>query len=381
MTNRKLTVLLIAAAAVSLTGCAGQTDSGSATASTSSADSMRIKDQQQQLERLEAELRDKERVIAAKEAELAGSQSTPAPMTPASSSLFPPNPKAGECYARVLIPAKYQTTSETVLKREASNRIEIVPAKFGPGTERILVKEASSRLEVVPAVYDKVTETVMVTPASTKIVEVPAKFRTVTERVLDKPAHTAWKQGSAGLQASSVVDTRTSDTGEIMCLIEVPASYKTITKQVLASPARTDVVEIPAKFQTVTKTVMVKGPTTREIVIPAEYKTVKTTVLVEPAKERRIPIAAEYETLTKTAKVTEEMLEWREVLCDVNLTTSNVRAIQDALTKAGHYKGPIDGIIGPMTMAGAKSYANAKGLPSGSNYIPVEVAKSLGLKM
>ncbi len=381
MTNRKLTVLLIAAAAVSLTGCAGQTDSGSATASTSSADSMRIKEQQQQLERLEAELRDKERVIAAKEAELANAQGAPAPVSTAASSLFPPNPKAGECYARVLIPAKYQTTTETVLKREASERIEIIPAKYGPGTERVLVKEASSRLEVVPAVYDNVTETVMVSPASKKIVEVPAKFKTVTERVLDKPAHTAWKRGSAGLQTGSVVDTRTTDTGEIMCLVEVPASYKTITKQVLVEPARTDVVEIPAKFQTVTKTVMVKGPTTREVVIPAEYKTVKTTVLVEPAKERRIPIPAEYETVSKTAKVTDEVLEWRQVLCDVNLTTANVRAIQTALQKAGHYNGPVDGIIGPMTLAGAKSYANAKGLPSGSNYIPVEVTKSLGLKI
>ncbi len=381
MTNRKLTVLLIAAAAVSLTGCAGQTDSGSATASTSSADSMRIKEQQQQLERLEAELRDKERVIAAKEAELASAQGASAPMTTAASSLFPPNPKAGECYARVLIPAKYQTTTETVLKREASERIEIIPAKYGPGTERVLVKEASSRLEVVPAVYDQVTETVMVSPASKKIVEVPAKFKTVTERVLDKPAHTAWKRGSANLQAGAVVDTRTTDTGEIMCLVEVPASYKTITKQVLVEPARTEVVEIPAKFETISKTVMVKGPTTREVVIPAEYKTVKTTVLVEPAKERRIPIPAEYETVSKTAKVTDEVLEWREVLCDVNLTAANVRAIQTALKDAGHYNGPIDGIIGPMTLAGAKSYANAKGLPSGSNYIPVEVTKSLGLKI
>ncbi len=377
MTNRKLTVFLIAAATVSLAGCAGQTDTSTATAS--SADSMMIKNQQQKLDMLEAELRNKERVIAAKEAELASAQSAPAPMSTASNSLFPPNPKPGECYARVLLPAKYQTTTETVLKREASERIEVIPAKYGPGTERVLIKEASTRLEVVPAVYDTVTERVLVTPASQQIVEVPAKFRTVTERVLDKPAHTAWKRGSAGLKTEAVLDTRESDTGEIMCLVEVPASYKTITKQVLDTPARTNVVEIPAKYETITKTVMVKPPTTREVVIPAEYKTIKTTTLIQPASERRIPIPAEYETLTKTAKVADESLEWRRVLCDVNLTAGNVRAIQEALTKAGYYKGPIDGVIGPMTMGAAKSYANAKGLPSGSNYIPVEVAKSLGL--
>ena len=35
-------------------------------------------------------------------------------------SLIPPNAKAGECYAKVVLPAKYETVEERVLVKEAS---------------------------------------------------------------------------------------------------------------------------------------------------------------------------------------------------------------------------------------------------------------------
>ena len=36
--------------------------------------------------------------------------------------LLPPNAKPGECYARVLVPEQYQTTTQRVLKRELQGR-------------------------------------------------------------------------------------------------------------------------------------------------------------------------------------------------------------------------------------------------------------------
>ena len=45
------------------------------------------------------------------------------------SALLPPNAKPGECYARVLVPEQYQTTTQRVLKREGSEDVEIVPKK------------------------------------------------------------------------------------------------------------------------------------------------------------------------------------------------------------------------------------------------------------
>jgi hypothetical protein len=136
----------------------------------------------------------------------------------ASGDLFPPNPKAGECYARVLIPATFQTTQETMLKREASERIQVIPAEYETITEKLLVKQASTRVEVVPAVYE-----------------------TVTERVLDQPAHTVWKRGPASLHNGSgkiLQVAGSQDTGELMCLVEVPATCQASDYQDLRDSSR-----------------------------------------------------------------------------------------------------------------------------------------------
>ncbi len=44
--------------------------------------------------------------------------------------LLPPNAKPGECYARVFVPPRYQTVTQRVLSRQASERVETIPAKY-----------------------------------------------------------------------------------------------------------------------------------------------------------------------------------------------------------------------------------------------------------
>jgi peptidoglycan hydrolase-like protein with peptidoglycan-binding domain len=109
------------------------------------------------------------------------------------------------------------------------------------------------------------------------------------------------------------------------------------------------------------------------------YKTVKQRIVKKPASTHKVQIPAEYANVTKTAKVSEGRLEWRSVLCQVNMTKPNVTKLQNALQRAGYYKGPIDGIIGPQTLGASNAYAKHKGLPTGSNYIATTVASSLGL--
>ena len=332
---------------------------------------------QRRVSQLESELAEREREIASMpRAEKAGGKDS---VTDASGALFPPNPTPGECYARVLIPAQYKTSTEEVLVREASERYEIVPASYRTVDETVLVREASTRLEVVPAVYEEVQERVMVKPASSRLVEVPAEYKTVTERVLDKPAHTVWKRGPATLQAANVLEQSVTDTGEIMCLVEVPATYRTIEKRVLVSPARTEEVEIPAEYKMVTRRVVSQPATTREVTIPAEYDTVSVTQLVSAPERRSIAIPAEYQTVSLREKVTDERMEWRSVVCEVNMTQANVRALQRALQDKGYYKAGLDGIIGSQTLTAARSYALANNLPAGTNYVPLEVVESLNL--
>ena len=81
-------------------------------------------------------------------------------------SLTPPNAKAGECYAKVVIPAKYKTIEERVLVQEASNKISIVPAKYEWINEKVEVTPESKKLQSIPATYKKTTETIEVKPAT-----------------------------------------------------------------------------------------------------------------------------------------------------------------------------------------------------------------------
>ena len=373
--------LAFVAGAAFVSGCSSMAADTSTVGSNSSSISAEdLAASQQRINQLESELAAKDRDLASAEARAtAGSNASTS--VAADSSLFPPNPKAGQCYARVLIPATYQTVSEKVLKRDAAEKIEIIPARYESGKETVLVKEASTKLEVIPAVYGEVQERVLIKPASSKIVEVPAVYETVVERVLDKPAHTAWKKGPATTQSANVLSQSTTDTGEIMCLVEVPATYKSLEKRVLVSPARTNEITIPAEYKTVTKTVVSTPATAREIVVPAQYETVSVTKLVTPARENRIAIPAEYQTVTRTNKSTDESMEWRQVMCEVNMTRDNVLALQTALKDKGYYSAGIDGVIGGQTLGAARKYALENNLPAGSNYVPMEVVKSLDLKL
>ena len=274
-------------------------------------------------------------------------------------SLLPPAAKAGECYARAFVPPQYKPVSKTVLKREASQRVETVPARYEWAEQRVVAQEASQKLQVIPAKYGWEEEKVLVREASTRLVEQPAVYQNVEEKVLVREAYTTWKKGRGPIER---IDNA---TGEIMCLIEVPAQYKTVTKRVVKTPASVREVEIPAEYKMVKRRVVVAPAKTMTVDIPAQYKTVKVRKLAEKPQERRIDIPAEYQEVSDRVMVSEGHLEWRPILCETNTSADVVRKLQMALRDAGHNPGPIDGRIGQETMAAVNAYQKTNGLASG----------------
>ena len=285
---------------------------------------------------------------------------------------FPPNAQPGECYARVFVPATYETDTETVVTRQASERVEVIPAKYEWVNEKILSREVSEKLVVVPATYDWVEEKVLVKPASHRLVEVAAKYEWTSEKILDKPAHTIWKKGAGPVQK---IDHA---TGEIMCLVEVPATYKVLKKRILKEGATTRKVEIPAEYKVVKRRIVKTPPTTRKIEIPAEYKSVRVRRLVTEAQEKRIPIPQQSKQITKRKKVTEGRLAWEAVLCRTNMSPGMITNLQRSLLRAGHNPGPIDGVIGTQTLAAIRSFQSAKNLSRGG--LTMETLRALGVK-
>jgi hypothetical protein len=294
-------------------------------------------------------------------------------MSSSEGSLFPPNAKSGECWARVFVEPAYRTTTEQVLKHGASERLEIIPAKYQWVEEKVLVKEASERMEIIPAEYGWAEEKVLVSPASKKLVEVPARYEMQEEKVLVKAAHTTWKKGRGPIEK---ID---NTTGEIMCLVEVPAVYNTVKKRVMVSPPATKEMFIPAEYKTIKKRVMLKPPRERRIAIPAEYNIVKARKLVSPAQERRIPIAAEYQTVTRTEKISDGHMEWRRILCETNVTSDIIKRVQLNLRSTGHDPGRIDGVIGSHTEAALKSYQRSNNLGVGG--LTYETLKHMGISL
>lgn len=300
-----------------------------------------------------------------------------------SDALVPANAKPGECYARVTQPAQFKTVQEQVLATEASEKVRVIPATFKTVKEQVLASEASTRLEVIPATYKTVTERVLVKPAGKRVSTVPATYKTVTERIKVRDAYTAWKPGgkviAVGQNAlgGTILQNRTSNTGEVMCLVEIPAEYRTVSKRVQVSAAQTRETEVPAVYKTVKRRVVDQPARTREVAIPAKYNTITKTVEATPASVQRTPVPETYKTVTKTLEAAPARTVWTSVLCDVNTTPDVVVRLQRALKSAGHYRGPIDGVIGSQTTSGIRSYQAAQGVEA--DILTIDNAKKLGI--
>ncbi len=359
--SRLFTAASCAVLVSALSACSTVSDKGLISDS-GSADAIALKSRASELDA-------RERALAAKEARLAIIPAS----SKADSSLTPPNAKPGQCFTKIIIPAKYRTINERQVVEEAGQRIEVIPASFKQGSKRVLVSEATEKLEVVPATYKTVRERVMVKPASTKLIQVPAQYETVTSRIMVSPARKEWKKGTGPIQR---ID---NDTGEIMCLVDVPATYKTVSKRVLKSPATTRSVEIPAEYNTVTRQVVATAATTRTVTIPAKYKTISVTEQASPASQRVIEIPAKYKNVARQEIASPSRVEWREILCDTNLTSGKITEIQRALKSAGYNPGPIDGTIGSDTMSAVNAFQRAKGLPV-DEYLNMSTVRALGVQ-
>lgn len=369
----KSSVLYAALAALTLTGCAQKAEIASTECSTIEECSKLLDSQKSAIGKSQDALSAKEKEIQALQAQLESAKSAATSTVPVEgvNDLYPPNAKPGECYARVLIPAEYKTETVKLLKKQEGAKLEVIPAQYGYDEQKVLVKEASAKLVTVPATYGYTEEKVLVKEASQKIVKVPAVYETVSEKILVKPGYTTWKSGRGPVEKLDAA------TGEIMCLVEVPPVYKTVTKKVVKTPATTKTVEIPAEYKTVKKRVVKTPATTKTVEIPAVYETIKVKKVIAPATTRTIAIPAEYQTVTKRVKVSDAVLKWRPILCETNFNIDIVRELQRALAKENLYKGPIDGIYGPLTTQAVRQYQKAKGLPSGA--LTLSTLKSLGI--
>lgn len=71
-------------------------------------------------------------------------------------------------------------------------------------------------------------------------------------------------------------------------------------------------------------------------------------------------------------------VSWLPVLCPDAMNVRKVYALQQALKRTGNDPGPIDGKLGPLTMAALNGFRRARGLPL-SNEVDVQSLQALGI--
>ena len=286
-------------------------------------------------------------------------------------TLPPPEARPGECYAKTIVPAKYNEVRQTIVKREASEVISIVPARYEWVEEKVVVKEASETIEVIPATYRWIEEKVLVEPASFELVPVATEFESVAEKVLDTPAQISWSNQCGPLQSVEHM------TGDILCLVSEPATHKTITRHVVSEPATTRRVERPAVFKMVRRQVLDTPARVVRTPQPAQYEKVRVRKLVAPEQVERTLTPIEYQSVTRKEKVSDEHFAWLRVICDASLDETMIRGVQRALKKRGFYSGKIDGIFGAASRDAVEAFQSNDKLARGA--LTVETLEALGV--
>ena len=279
-------------------------------------------------------------------------------------SLTPPNAVPGECYARVVSPAQYETIEEQVMIKEAAEEISIVPAEYGTAEEEIEVIPATKKLTPVPASYKEVTETIEVKPAvstwktslkkkalpvSPEILAaakasgvdlssaqpgdcykeyfVPRKFKTSTEDVLVRNEHNETEVIPPEFEIVEKTIVVKPASKEV---VEVPAVYEETEEKVLVEAEKTVwkkgqnpaqkvsgatgeimcLVKIPAKYKTIKKRILKSPATTKVVEIPEETKVIKVKKLIADAQIKSVPMPALYETIEKTELESNATFSW-----------------------------------------------------------------------
>ncbi len=183
-----------------------------------------------------------------------------------------PNAKAGECFAKVIVPAKYDVK-----------------------TEEVLVKPESEEVTIKAAIFDTAEKPVIVKAGYTKIKVVPAKFREEIEEVETSKAGTAWLTGlgKGGIPASpallagaktSGIEIEKAAPGQCFKEYFTSAKFEQTEKQILVKEESEEIKVIAPQFEGGEELVIVKQASKKKIYKPAEYEIVEEKIEIEPAK-------------------------------------------------------------------------------------------------
>ena len=277
-----------------------------------------------------------------------------------------PDAKPGECYAKVIVPAKYEVKTEQVLVKPESEKVEVKPATFDVAEKPILKKEGFTKIKVIPTKFRQEIEEVEISPAATNWVTalgrkgipaspallaaaktngvaientnvnecfkeyfIAAKFEQTQKEVLVKEESEEIKIAAAQFEeVEEIVTIKQASKKKIY----KPAEYEIIEEKIEIEPAKAVwkkgegpiskidnstgeimcLIQVPAKYKIVKKTVLKSEPAVDLVEVPAETKALKVSKLVSDATVDKVKIPAEYKKVTITKKISDPLFIWRK---------------------------------------------------------------------
>jgi hypothetical protein len=293
----------------------------------------------------------------------------------APSDQLPMQARPGQCFQRILVPATWRPEPFEVITAEGYETIQVTQAQFRARQETVVTRDEHKRYVVTEPVFRTEGQTIVTRPAFERLVATAPSFGTRSETVLIREPRLVWRRG-ADLSGIRRLDP---NTGEVYCLVEEPAVTQTVTRRVVTAPGQVRRETVPAQTQTIPRQVLVTPASVREVMVPAQTAGVTINEMVSPATESRVSVPEVRSTINRQVLASGERYEWVAVVCES--TPSGVTSItqaQRALASRGYYRGPIDGIAGPMTADAARRFQRDQRIP-GNGSLTLETLRRLGV--
>lgn len=285
---------------------------------------------------------------------------------------LPPEAKPGECYLRVRMPAKFETTEDRLLVKPEAIRYEVVPAEFKEVEKEIVIKPESITYEIVPAQYETKEVEVVLAPEFTKMSATEPTFQLEDKKIETRAPRLALKLDVNPFSSNA------PQNAEVLSLAQDPAEIKAYTRNLLIKPAHVQQEKVPRAIEKVATQVLVKPAEVKEVKVPAEVKKFMVRELVRPATKKEIKIPAEYTTVTLQRLITPEKVVWQRVLCVADMTPAIITSIQTKLKEKGIEPGELNGQLSDATKAAITQYQTQNSLAQGG--LTYEFLKHLGIQ-
>jgi Putative peptidoglycan binding domain len=320
-----------------------------------------------------------------------------------------------ECIRVSQIPAQYGPRQ--IVKVAPSVKEEVIPAEYKTITKQRVVKEASVREEVIPAEYATITKQVLKTDAGYVRQVVPAEYKTVPYTYRSglqlKPGYRWTNFGlvynpnnvgsgispndpsGTGVSPSSPNGKRPRNSNGQPYDPNNPNDPNNPSNPNYKGGNGNGGGNMPGSgspldgggFGTGSLGAMIPGDVPADPLSAEPYSNWDSAGCpagysyndADKVCKKDVNVPAQYATVSKKSVSRKGgFSEWREVVCNSDITVSMVKQVQRALRDRGYDPGPDDNILGARTKAALVQFQKDKGLPSGN--LNIETLNALNVK-